>query len=341
MSLSKFAFCILVLVCFSPFAAALTYTVRSGDTLYRIAKQHRTTVASVVQLNRIQGKPIRVGMRLQIPPPVTTSAQQPIRHNVHVVTAGETLFSIARKHAMTVDDLRFRNKLGTTPLRVGQRLDVAGKQLSKWAAARPRARRIHIERGETLYSIAQKHGASIQTLVRLNGNIIRNRPLVPGANILVPITGQNPQVHVHRPSFHTFKAGETFSSIARKYQLSASVLQNANPIVNPNRISIGKTLRIPQHNSLTMRQILGAPTGRILSGVGNANMATTAVFHKQYPNGTILHLSNPHTAKSAFARVMGRLQHSSRVIMLISPTLAQALGMRATTHLEVRKVKRP
>ncbi|MBI3192712.1 MAG: LysM peptidoglycan-binding domain-containing protein, partial [Pedosphaera parvula] len=44
---------------------------------------------------------------------------------------------------------------------------------------------------------------------------------------------------------HTVKTGETPSSIARHYGLSVNVLLEANPKVNPRRMQVGQTLRIP------------------------------------------------------------------------------------------------
>ena len=329
-----FFFCIGFLVALQ----ANTYTVKAGETLYRIAKRHRVTVAQIVTLNRLQGKPLRVGLVLKLPPPLTQRVAPP-NPNVHVVAAGETLFAIARKHAMTVADLKFRNKLGETSLRVGQRLDVAGKQLSRWVANRGKVRMVHVEAGETLYSIAQRYDVSVQDLIRANGNIVRNRALRAGISIAIPLKATDTTT-TYRPNFHTMKAGETLSSVARKYHLSIAVIKYANPKLEISRLSVGKTLRIPRNNSLSMTQILGGANQRNLTVIDRTLRSDFVVKHKTFPYGTILHLTNPHTAKSSFAKVMGRLQGSTRAVMALSPALAQALGMRGNTSIEIRKVKK-
>ena len=45
----------------------ITYTVQSGDSLYKIAKRYNTTVESIRVLNRLTGTTIYVGQRLVIP----------------------------------------------------------------------------------------------------------------------------------------------------------------------------------------------------------------------------------------------------------------------------------
>jgi LysM repeat protein len=54
----------------TPAPTPLTYTVRSGDTLSRIASQHGTTVAAIVELNGITDPSrLRIGQVLLIPLP--------------------------------------------------------------------------------------------------------------------------------------------------------------------------------------------------------------------------------------------------------------------------------
>ncbi|MEM8601983.1 MAG: LysM peptidoglycan-binding domain-containing protein [Bacteroidota bacterium] len=50
-----------------PVAPAETYhTVRRGDTLFRIAQQHGTTVAAIRRLNNLRSNTINVGQRLRV-----------------------------------------------------------------------------------------------------------------------------------------------------------------------------------------------------------------------------------------------------------------------------------
>lgn len=98
---------------------------------------------------------------------------------LHKVTKGETLYSIARKYNISVDEI-YRKNSSLTPssLRVGQEI-VVGYDKSKEGKVvyevvddmytHPSNNSQHfVKKGETLYSIARKHGLSVAKLKQLN-----------------------------------------------------------------------------------------------------------------------------------------------------------------------------
>ena len=92
--------------------AAGTYTVKSGDTLSRIAAAHGTTVAKLVEINGIKNPNlIRVGQVLRLPGGAVK----------YTVVAGDTLSRIAAKYGTTVAKLAADNGIKNPNLiRVGQ-----------------------------------------------------------------------------------------------------------------------------------------------------------------------------------------------------------------------------
>jgi putative acyl-CoA dehydrogenase len=102
----------------------IVYSVRSGDTLGRIAGQHGVTVNNLRQWNNIRGSRILVGQRLTIytssPPPAPSTPQ------MYTVQRGDTLITIARRHSVTVTQLRNWNNLRSDRINAGQRLRVSG-----------------------------------------------------------------------------------------------------------------------------------------------------------------------------------------------------------------------
>lgn len=105
------------------------YTVRSGDTLWDIAMQHKVTVADLLAANRLPpGSVLAVGQTLLIPnrsgaaPAAGTSARQPATVR-HVVQSGDTLWGIAMGYGITTEVIASANRLGKTSfLAVGQEL---------------------------------------------------------------------------------------------------------------------------------------------------------------------------------------------------------------------------
>ena len=94
-----------------------TYTVKSGDTLYSIAKKYNTTVNAITTLNNLTSNTLSIGQTLKIP----TSTQN-VTEQTYTVKSGDTLYSIARKYNTTVSDLINRNNLKTSNLSIGQKL---------------------------------------------------------------------------------------------------------------------------------------------------------------------------------------------------------------------------
>jgi LysM repeat protein len=94
--------------------------------------------------------------------------------SVYVVQSGDTVSQIAERHGMRSSELRELNDLSGDSIRVGQKLRVSGS--SRRAAPASGASRqsgggstYKVQDGDTLYSIARKHGLSVDELRRLNG----------------------------------------------------------------------------------------------------------------------------------------------------------------------------
>lgn len=101
-----------------------THRVQPGETLWSISRAYGVTVASIEEANGLDGTTIRPGQSLSIPAPAATSAARPPLERSHVVEAGETLWSIARRYGSSVERIREVNSLGARPIQPGQRLAI-------------------------------------------------------------------------------------------------------------------------------------------------------------------------------------------------------------------------
>ena len=91
-------------------AKGSSYTVRSGDTLSRIASQFGTTVDQLKAWNNLSSTRINVGMKLIVAQPVPSPASQDPPRVLHKVRQGETLVKIASTYKTTVDAILAWNK---------------------------------------------------------------------------------------------------------------------------------------------------------------------------------------------------------------------------------------
>lgn len=193
----------------APAASSAGYTVKSGDSLARIASQHGTTAEVLAKLNDIRNPAlIRPGQKLRLPaapsaPSAEAAAPTPTAAS-HVVRAGDTFYSISRQYGIGIADLERANpKVDPTALRVGQRIslesvrpaprpstapaeplreeapeerqamarqDDAGSS-SQTVAHRPapRTRTVRIEEEISFGDFARRHGMTPAKLNALNG----------------------------------------------------------------------------------------------------------------------------------------------------------------------------
>ena len=97
-----------------------------------------------------------------------------------------------------------------------------------------------VQRGETLFRIAQQYNLSIAAIASFN-NIADPTNIQVGQRLLIPL-GSAPQPAV--PETHVVQAGETLKSIATLYGLTIDDLANRNNITDVNRIFVGQVLNI-------------------------------------------------------------------------------------------------
>ena len=135
----------------------LTVYVRTGDTLWAIAREYGTTVEAIARENRI-ADPNRIfaGERLRITLPARGSGEE-----IYTVRRGDTPISIAGKFGVTLSALEDRNGLerGET-IYAGDKLSIPGARMSgEFYVVRP---------GDTLFYISRRTGVPISTLVGIN-----------------------------------------------------------------------------------------------------------------------------------------------------------------------------
>ncbi|MGM7700698.1 LysM peptidoglycan-binding domain-containing protein [Pseudalkalibacillus sp. Hm43] len=91
------------------------YTVRSGDTLWGISRKHHTTVSKLKQLNHLSSNTIYIGQKLKVAG--TTSSSNA---TTYTVKSGDSLWSISRKHGVTVGALKSANHLSSNTIYPGK-----------------------------------------------------------------------------------------------------------------------------------------------------------------------------------------------------------------------------
>ncbi len=109
-----------------------THRIRSGDSLWLIAKRYDTSVARLKALNGLQGNNIRVGRTLILPgslafePPLATASVDAAAAPLYTIRKGDSLWSIARRFDVSQQQLVAWNGISEKHyLQPGQTLRVA------------------------------------------------------------------------------------------------------------------------------------------------------------------------------------------------------------------------
>jgi murein DD-endopeptidase MepM/ murein hydrolase activator NlpD len=144
---------------------------------------------------------------------------------VVVVEAGDTLIAIARRYNTTVAEIKLANGLTSDVIRVGQTLRVPLAVGGPGAAPilPPGVRVVTLERGQTLWSIGQRYGLSIETLVGGNPSLASLDTVPVGTRLFIlPAPGILIQLG----------AGENLLTVAHDYPVRPQDLLQANGITD-------------------------------------------------------------------------------------------------------------
>ena len=200
------------------------YKVKSGDTLWSIARNYGVTVTELKEANNLTSNSLSIGQLLYIPKEET----EIIETEVYTVKSGDTLYSIARKYNISVDELKSLNNLTSNTLSIGQKLKISStKQDTETTYT--------VVKGDTLYGIANKFGVNVNTLKDINN--LTSNTLSIGQILKIP--GK-----VTDKLTYTVKSGDTLYSIATTYNTTVNEIKNLNNLTS-NSLSIGQTLILP------------------------------------------------------------------------------------------------
>ena len=165
----------------------IIYTVKSGDTLSKIARDYGTTVNSIVSLNPSITNPNLIYPGEQFRINVNSSSNNdnnPSSSIVYTVIRGDTLSEIAARYDTTVSKLASDNNISNPNLIYpGQRIIInsnttaLGNECGKILYT--------IKRGDTLSEIANRYDTTVSELTSLN-NISNPNLIYAGSTIRIP-----------------------------------------------------------------------------------------------------------------------------------------------------------
>ena len=209
------------------------YTVKSGDTLYRIANSYNIPINNIIDYNNLETTVLTVGQTLRIPRQEIIEEEN---DNIYTVKAGDSLYSIAQTFGTTVDELKTLNNLTSNILSIGQQLIIGrdGIEESEYIV-------YQVVPGDTLYSIARRYNTKVDAIKAYNNLTSDN--LTIGTVIQIPTPTSVDTTYQN----YTIQSGDTLYSIARRYNTTVDRILSLNDL-DSNNLQVGTTIRIPQSN---------------------------------------------------------------------------------------------
>lgn len=191
------------------------YSVKSGDSLIKIARNYQTTPMLIKEINKLPGNTIRVNQKLLIPVASKDStyydlsetnrlqqrqaniqAKQSNEKITYTVKSGDTIWDLARKHKVGVRELaRWNGMAPGDPI-------IPGKKLVIWSNRSPllatelltlpliqKREMIQkvgylVRKGDSLAKIANKFSVTVKDLVAWN-NLDKKKYLKPGQKLTI------------------------------------------------------------------------------------------------------------------------------------------------------------
>jgi len=258
----------------------VTYRVKKGDTLPKIADRNGTTVAEILKLNNMKLKdPLYADRKLKLPAPAVKEEEKVAPEIItYQVKKGDTIEKIALMHHTTVRSIRTHNNLKPNdPMYAGRKLKVpvekpdediptepmkeqktAGKKTPAVEPV-PRLATYKVKKGDTLEKIAARCDTTTAEILKLNNMKLKD-PLWVDRKLKVPAAEKEkgreagPEkkaaVKPKKTVTYTVKKGDTLEKIASKNSTTIMALMKANRIKLDEPLYVNRKLIIPREEDI-------------------------------------------------------------------------------------------
>ena len=250
----------------------VSYTIAKGDTLFIIARKHHTTTQEVRDANGMERNAlIRVGQAITVPtntyfPNSKVKQKKIVQKTVkkgkatYTIAKGDTLFTIARKHHTTTQEVRDANGMERNALiRVGQAITVPtntyfpeGAPKEEMVIAKKKESKgiYEVQSGDTLFSIAKKNHVTLKEIMVFNdikaGSVIRvgqKLKVLKKSAFIASKKKKSKKVKIVLKTYKV-KKGDTLSRIAKRNKISLKKLRALNKLGKKSRLRIGRMLAV-------------------------------------------------------------------------------------------------
>ncbi|WP_215223056.1 LysM peptidoglycan-binding domain-containing protein [Echinicola shivajiensis] len=229
----------------------IIHEVKSKETLFSISRRYETPVGEIIENNSELKQGLKIGQRIKVP--FIPKAALPEGAVLHKVAPGETLFAIATKYEVSVEDVKKWNELKGNDLSVGQGLVIEGVKPVQEAVAReapevkavptkvndlPKERQKMMEEGKKAKEKKEEKKKVEEPKEKANKQVVVEN--APGTTERIENIPAGAEVGWIT---HTVKDGETLYAISKRYNANMGDLINWNAL-SSNNLKEGQKLKV-------------------------------------------------------------------------------------------------
>jgi LysM repeat protein len=236
------------------------HIVKKHETLYSIAKAYTVTVSDITSTNPDAVNGIKVDQVLRIPAAAMQKEELVVKKNdeqiIHIVAAGQTLYSISRIYGIAVSDIeRLNPEVKIDSLQVNQVLKIpveTKKALSQnQENLKPGFIIYKVKEKETIYSLSKHFGLSPDTLLKYNGSLAKEG-LKTGQNLVIRLNPSNTSLIEKPDSSINVKKPDSSLHIIKEELLPLLSTFNCDSLPTPvNEKTLNISLLLPLFTSGT------------------------------------------------------------------------------------------
>jgi membrane-bound lytic murein transglycosylase D len=163
----------------------ISHIVEPGDSLWKLAKKYDTEVKIIKKINYLESDLLSLKDTLLIPLS-STKSNNFIPYEMHIVSEGDTLWSLSKKYNIDIKDITRMNSLSPdTILQLGQQLTIGNKNIHRNIESKKRTILYSVKQGDNLYKISDIFDVSVESIKQINN--FESSDLMPGQIIKIAI----------------------------------------------------------------------------------------------------------------------------------------------------------
>lgn len=146
----------------------------------------------------------------------------------HVVKKGDTLWDLANKYKVSVNDIKNANGLKSNILTINQKLIIPSNTQN---SSTNNTIIYTVKKGDNLNSIANKYGVTVSDIKKANN--LSSNTIKIDQKLIIPNLKE-----------YTVKSGDSLWKISNKYNTTVNKIKNINNL-SSDKLSVGQKLLIP------------------------------------------------------------------------------------------------